>query len=226
MNYLLNQSENTRRSGLLVTVIAGHIGLFLLILTARTVTPQIMEMPMIVELLAPAPVVQNEPAAKPLPMAKPVQPPPRPRAQAQQPAPTSNKPAVLETTSSTLPADNAPASQPSETRTGPSSPAPAISQGSDSVSQASFDADYLRNPAPPYPQMSRRMGEEGKVILRVRVTPEGTAGSVEVRTSSGSQRLDDSALRTVRNWRFIPAKRGATPIESWVLVPIIFKLEQ
>ena len=120
----------------------------------------------------------------------------------------------------------APASAPSETRAGPASPAPAISQGSDPVSQASFEADYLRNPAPPYPQMSRRMGEEGKVILRVRVTPEGTAGNVEVRTSSGSQRLDDSALRTVRNWRFIPAKRGATAIESWVLVPIIFKLEQ
>ena len=125
-----------------------------------------------------------------------------------------------------MPADNAPASQPSETRTGPSSPAPAISQGSDSVSQASFDADYLRNPAPPYPQMSRRMGEEGKVILRVFVTSAGSAQQVEVKTSSGSNRLDESARKTVHQWKFVPAKRGGVAVESWVLVPIIFKLEE
>ena len=57
-------------------------------------------------------------------------------------------------------------------------------------------------------------------------TPQGTAESVEVRTSSGSQRLDDAAQKTVRNWKFIPAKRGDTAVQSFVLVPIIFKLEQ
>ena len=70
------------------------------------------------------------------------------------------------------------------------------------------------------------MGEEGKVILRVSVTPEGTAENIEIKTSSGSSRLDESASRTVRNWKFIPAKRADTPVQSWVLVPIIFKLEQ
>ena len=74
--------------------------------------------------------------------------------------------------------------------------------------------------------MSRKMREEGKVLLRVLVTPEGTAGSVEVRTSSGSARLDEAAQRTVRHWKFVPAKRGGTPVESWVLVPIHFRLEQ
>jgi protein TonB len=91
---------------------------------------------------------------------------------------------------------------------------------------ARFDADYLRNPKPPYPMIARRMHEEGKVILRVLVTPEGTADSVEIKTSSGSSRLDESALSTVRQWKFIPARRGNTPVQSWVLVPIIFKLEQ
>ena len=70
------------------------------------------------------------------------------------------------------------------------------------------------------------MGEEGKVILRVSVSAQGTADNVEIKTSSGSQRLDDSAQKTVRNWKFIPAKRGDTAVQSWVLVPIIFKLEQ
>ena len=91
---------------------------------------------------------------------------------------------------------------------------------------ARFDAGYLKNPAPPYPPQSRRIGEEGKVILRVSVTPQGTAESVEIKTSSGSQRLDEAAQKTVRNWRFIPAKRGDTAVQSFVLVPIIFKLEQ
>ena len=73
--------------------------------------------------------------------------------------------------------------------------------------------------------MSRRLREEGKVILRVRVSPEGVAELIEVKVSSGSSRLDDSAQRTVRTWKFIPAKRGGTPVESWVQVPIIFRLE-
>jgi protein TonB len=70
------------------------------------------------------------------------------------------------------------------------------------------------------------MGEEGKVVLRVLVSPKGTAESIEIKTSSGSTRLDEAALNTVRHWKFIPAKRGDSPIQSWVLVPIIFKLEQ
>jgi len=70
------------------------------------------------------------------------------------------------------------------------------------------------------------MGEEGKVILRVSVTPQGLAESVEIKTSSGSTRLDEAAQKTVRNWKFIPAKRGDNAVQSWVLVPIIFKLEQ
>ena len=90
---------------------------------------------------------------------------------------------------------------------------------------ARFDADYLKNPAPPYPPQSRRLGEEGKVILRVFVSADGNAQQVELKTSSGSSRLDDSALRTVRHWKFIPARRGGAAVESWVLVPILFKLE-
>ena len=101
-----------------------------------------------------------------------------------------------------------------------------VSSSGDGSSQARFDAGYLRNPAPPYPAISRRMREEGKVTLRVLVTPHGTAESVEVKTSSGSVQLDEAASRTVRQWRFVPARRGDTAVQSWVLVPVIFKLEQ
>jgi periplasmic protein TonB len=60
-------------------------------------------------------------------------------------------------------------------------------------SEARFDADYLRNPAPAYPALARRLGEEGKLVLRVFVTPEGHPGQIELKTSSGSPRLDQAA---------------------------------
>jgi TonB family protein len=78
----------------------------------------------------------------------------------------------------------------------------------------------LDNPKPPYPPLSRRMGEQGRVVLRVHVTPEGAAGEVLLHASSGSPRLDESALATVRRWKFVPARRGAEPVAAWVLVPI------
>ena len=87
-----------------------------------------------------------------------------------------------------------------------------------------FNADYLNNPAPSYPALSRRMGEEGKVVLRVFVNQQGLPAQVELRTSSGFSRLDHVALETVRQWKFMPARRGEQPIGAWVLIPISFSL--
>jgi protein TonB len=86
-------------------------------------------------------------------------------------------------------------------------------------------AAYLRNPAPSYPIASRRAGEQGTVTLRVRVSPEGLATRVAVERSSRSQHLDAAALEAVKAWRFTPARRGADAVESWMLVPIVFRLE-
>jgi protein TonB len=93
------------------------------------------------------------------------------------------------------------------------------------LTQPIFNADYLDNPAPAYPPLSRRLREEGRVILRVLVNIRGTADEVQVRTPSGSARLDEAARETVRGWRFVPAKRGAEPVAAWVLIPISFRLE-
>lgn len=88
-----------------------------------------------------------------------------------------------------------------------------------------FNADYLDNPPPAYPALSRRLGEEGRVILRVLVSTAGRADEVQIRASSGHARLDEAARDTVRGWKFVPAKRGAQPVAAWVLVPISFRLE-
>lgn len=220
MSYINPSLNRSRRSGLLIVVIALHAAVFLLVLAAKTVIPQLVEMPLVVDLLlAPAP---SEPQAKPLPMIKS---PPVTRHRA--PPPEAPRPQI-EATRSTEPTESSPSATPHEITAAPAStstPTPTPPANAP-VHQARFDADYLKNPVPPYPPRSRRLGEEGQVVLRVSVNPQGTTDSVEIRTSSGSQRLDEAALSTVRNWKFIPAKRGNTPVQSWVLVPITFKLEQ
>jgi protein TonB len=119
---------------------------------------------------------------------------------------------------------------PPATSSAPSSPAPAVStsQAPESapipIIAARYDADYLRNPAPPYPAFARRRHEEGRVLLRVTVSPDGRPGQVRLQTSSGHESLDDAALATVSTWRFIPARRGDTAITSEVVVPITFAL--
>ncbi len=88
-----------------------------------------------------------------------------------------------------------------------------------------FNAAYLQNPAPEYPRLARRLGEQGTVLLRVQVKPDGRASHVAIKASSGSSRLDASALDAVKRWRFVPAKQGDAAVSAWVIVPIIFTLE-
>ena len=199
-----------------------------LILAHKTVLPRIVELPLIVDLIeaiplpvAPA-VTPSAPANAPIP-----QTPPRPKPQ-KKPSPPQEKPQpILETTTASTPAaDNAPRVAAEAAKSAPAQAAAGHGTMDSAWSQARFDADYLHNPPPPYPPLSRRTGEEGKVILRVHVSAAGAAEHVEIRTSSGSARLDESAQRTVRQWKFVPAKRGGVPVESWVLVPIHFRLEQ
>jgi protein TonB len=92
------------------------------------------------------------------------------------------------------------------------------------VTAARFDADYLQNPKPVYPPMSRRMNEEGKVVLRVRVSAQGLPLAVELKQSSNHARLDEAARSAVERWRFVPARQGSEAVEAWVLVPLNFTL--
>jgi protein TonB len=90
---------------------------------------------------------------------------------------------------------------------------------------ASFNAAYLRNAPPRYPLIARRNGVEGTVRLKVLVTRDGRAAQLELDKSSGSSALDNAALEAVKSWQFVPARRGQDAIESWVLVPVVFRLE-
>ena len=86
------------------------------------------------------------------------------------------------------------------------------------------NAAYLHNPKPLYPAMAKRQQWEGKVILKVKVLASGAASEVSIQTTSGHEILDEAALEAVRQWHFVPAKRGGQPVDSWVGVPINFNL--
>jgi periplasmic protein TonB len=114
-------------------------------------------------------------------------------------------------------------------------PLPADSSTSEAMSPASpapvktgayIPADYVAsNRKPSYPALSKRYEEQGTVVLRVLVKADGTAGQVEIKSSSGYPLLDESAKSTVRHWRFHPATSDGKPIADWFLIPIPFKLE-
>lgn len=87
-----------------------------------------------------------------------------------------------------------------------------------------FKAKYLHNPFPPYPAISRQLGESGTVILAVFVGENGIPQEIHMKKSSGFNKLDSSAKETVLKWQFVPAKRGGDPIKAWVNVPITFNL--
>lgn len=146
------------------------------------------------------------PAAKPVPQQR-VQPKPRPRQEAAERIPEPMD---------TPPVQAPPVAEPVMTVQAEAPPA---------VTAPRFEAEYLDNPPPAYPRLSRRLREQGEVELRVRVDATGRAVAVELARSSGSARLDEAALHAVSNWRFEPARQGERAIEAWVRVPILFKLE-
>lgn len=194
--------------------VAGHVLVLALILVAVP-AERIAEVvrPMAVRLIEPAPKL-------PLPE------PPRPK---EMPQPAKVQPVMPMPVLTAQPAVESPAPvafavapQPPA----PPAPAPIVAPAPEpAVVAPRFDADYLHNPKPNYPPASRRLGEEGKVVLRVQVGAGGEAGKVEVKTTSGFARLDAAAQDAVARWRFVPARRGDEAVAAWVLVPITFSLE-
>ncbi len=93
------------------------------------------------------------------------------------------------------------------------------------VSMPNSDASELNNPKPPYPAISKKLREQGLVLLKACIGANGSLDSLDLKQGSGFSRLDQVALQTVKQWKFIPAKKGGTPIPMCYELPVKFILE-
>lgn len=205
-----------------ISVVVFHVGFLWALQTGllRRAVEVIVPAEILVDFIdqPPAPKVVPPPPAPPTPVKQTVAKTPVPvQTQAQQPlaiaapTPSPNAPTGVITP--------APVAAPVAAPVVTAPPAPAR------VELPSSDADYLQNPKPPYPPLSKRLNEQGKVVVRVLIGLDGTAQKAEIKQSSGFDRLDQSALATVLRWRYVPGKRAGVPEAMWFNVPINFVLE-
>ncbi len=83
----------------------------------------------------------------------------------------------------------------------------------------------ITNPPPPYPDQSRRAGEQGVVGIVIAVTPDGSVSDVRVVQSSGYPALDEAAREAARRWRFRPGTRDGVPAASTIRTAVHFRLQ-
>ena len=84
----------------------------------------------------------------------------------------------------------------------------------------------LKADRPPYPRFAREQGWKGVTILRITIEADGKVSSAVTHKSSGHPILDESAIKKVKQWVFVPAKNGEFKIASTVNLPIHFDLNQ
>ena len=83
--------------------------------------------------------------------------------------------------------------------------------------------DLNGNALPRYPEQARRLGWQGRVLLRIWINQQGSVTRVQVEESSGYSLLDAAAVTSVRTWRVQPAQRGGQPVAGSWLLPIRFR---
>ncbi|WP_322994569.1 energy transducer TonB [Castellaniella sp.] len=85
--------------------------------------------------------------------------------------------------------------------------------------------DYLgKRPSPDYPRTSQRRREQGRVVLRVLISPLGQVASVKVQKSSGHERLDQAAVDAMQRARFRPYTENGIAYKALVDIPFDFVL--
>ncbi|MES2918433.1 MAG: energy transducer TonB [Pseudomonadota bacterium] len=202
----------------LAGVVLAHAGLLAFIVGNRPTPAAVMAPPAVIGVLVSehnepvaAPPVPPQAAHRPVSASAPVRElPPSER------APVSPPPAPSVAPVAAAEAPAAPAA--------PASPAAIDSSGSGPVTPPRSDAAHLNNPKPVYPAVSRRLKEEGTVVLEVFIQVDGSVGELRVKRSSGFPRLDEAALAAVRRWTYVPARRGSEALALWHSQSLVFSL--
>jgi protein TonB len=179
----------------------------------------------------------------------PLPPPPSPATPPSPAVPAPPKPQVAERTAPPRPPSPTQPAVPSQPALAMQAPAPASPAppapnadstprinlgGTDSLSNVLVEGDAVipagpdpkvRNREPEYPDEAVRRGEQGLVILLIRVSPQGLVAGVDIARSSGFSLLDRAARDAVVTWRFVPAVRDGQPVPSSMPLRINFQLD-
>lgn len=207
-----------QRQAMVGLILAAHAAVVWGLLQIREVRDAVAEAaPMFVSLIAPSappkPVLAPPPP-EPQPVLK--RPPPaRVIAAAPTPAPAAF---VVPAPPPETPEPAAPV--PASVVVAPPAPAPAAK-----IIPASA-VQYLEPIILEYPRLSKRLGETGRVMIRVFIDEAGLAQSAQVNRSSGHPRLDDAALAAVRKARFKPYTENGQAVSGWAFIPLEFELEK
>jgi protein TonB len=201
-------------------ILAAHVAAVWGLLQLREVRDAVAAAaPLFVSLVAPEKPAEPAPPPPPVPQPSPRRLPP---------------PAVIAAEPSPAPAPFVVAAPPPE----PEAPAPAVvamTAAPQAVPPApapqpriipASAVQYLEPIALEYPRMAKRLGEAGRVLIRVFIDEVGLAKNAQVNRSSGHSRLDDAALAAVQKARFKPYMENGAPVAGWAFIPLEFELEK
>ena len=225
----LSMEKLRAKFGPLAMVLAVHALLFYSVYSGMLtrMVDQTIEHAVMVSFVAPPQPKSPPPAApKTVPLAK-LQPPLLPSVPVIQVA-VQPQPNVISVTQTAAPVETAPAPAVVSAPAAPVAPTPAapmpVAPTPAAPKTITSGVEYIQAPQPVYPPMSKRMGEQGKVILRILVSETGRPDQVQVQTSSGSARLDEAGRQAALRAVFKPHLEDGRAVAVYVIVPLNFQL--
>lgn len=225
--------QQLRRCGPLATAVLLHLA-FLLALQNGLLrdVEQALPKEAVITLLASMPTTQvTEPAPTPRPRASEPAPvahqPPAAQLPVTTPAPAQMPAPAAISMPSAAPAEAAPTPAAASVAAAPSAPSAAApaSVPVNTEPKTISSVEYLQMPQPTYPAVSRRLAEQGKVLLRILINEHGQPERADLESSSGFARLDEAARQAAMHALFKPHRENGRPIAVYVMVPIIFSLK-
>lgn len=186
------------------------------------------------------PQVQRQAPLQPQPQPQPqLQPQPQPQPQSPQqpqhesvaaPAPTAQLPLAQAAKPAQTDALGATARDMAQAHRAPMAPAPTEAGTQSAAAPLALSSDLSlacpTHSAPSYPALSRRLNEQGIVVLHVLLSEDGAVTESQVQVSSGFTRLDNAALMAVRGWRCNALKRNGVSVPAAALQPFRFELQE
>ncbi|GGY18893.1 TonB family protein [Massilia dura] len=214
-DFTLGSSRN--KSGKIAVIVGIHLVAFWAMQNGM-VSDAVKKLPQVVDVTFVTPPAPPAPPAPPKIVEVAIKPPPMIM-------PVPQLPIVIENTITVPPAPVKPAEAVPAVVAAPSPPAPPVAAPpAPSAPKLVTGVEYVRQPQPVYPSISRRLGETGVVTLRVLVSEKGTPEQATVQKTSGSTNLDEAGRQAALRSLFKPYMEDGKPVPVYVLVPINFKL--